>query len=771
MHKDSITYPKILVLLILWALLALAPHIRAQADPATEAKIAPEVQAALSDLPQGQMTTVIVTLVDQVDKKQFKDQKGPERQKAAVKALKDKASKSQKEISIYLKSKQKQGEVEKYDSFWVLNGLSVTATQAVIQEMAARPDVLKITADDITIVPTFAQTAPLAADNLALIQAPALWDSGFYGQGIVVANMDSGVDLNHPDLSSRWRGGSNSWFDPYGQNPMPSDFSGHGTWTMGVMVGAASGGTAIGVAPQAQWIAVKIFNNSGSSTATAIHQGFQWLLDPDGDSNTADAPQVVNNSWAMGSPGCNLEFEMDLSSLLAAGIVPVFAAGNFGPGAGTSTSPANNPSAFAVGGVTNGDLIMGSSSRGPVTCGEATTVFPELVAPGNNILTTERYGLYTTASGTSLAAPHVAGGLALLLSAFPDLQPELQETALLSGAVDLGLNGPDDDYGNGRLDLLAAYQWLHNNPAPPLPTATPTATATATPSASANLALNQPVSVSSIRSSATNGAAAVDGDLATSWQTERSSKLPSEWIKADLGSTRTLDKVVLQWDSNYAKSYTVQVSVDGTNWTTVYSTTSANGAVDTITFPAIIARYVMLDSTAWANGRSRNWLREFEVYGLASASTATPTATALPPTATATPLPPTATATPLPPTATATAGEVTSVHVGDLNASTSLGSRNRWNVLVTITVHNQIESPITGATVAGSWSGGVTGSGSCTTNGSGTCTVSKGNIKGSLSSVRFTVNAVSGSGLAYVANANHDADADSNGTFITVARP
>jgi hypothetical protein len=115
MHKDSITYPKILVLLILWALLALAPHIRAQADPATEAKIAPEVQAALSDLPQGQMTTVIVTLVDQVDKKQFKDQKGPERQKAAVKALKDKASKSQKEISIYLKSKQKQGEVEKYD--------------------------------------------------------------------------------------------------------------------------------------------------------------------------------------------------------------------------------------------------------------------------------------------------------------------------------------------------------------------------------------------------------------------------------------------------------------------------------------------------------------------------------------------------------------------------------------------------------------------------------------------------------------------------------
>ncbi len=479
MKRALILVSKTLIFFILFVVFALAPHIGAQADPATEAKIAADVQEALTALPDGQVTTVIVTLVDQVDKKQFKGQKHADRQKAAVKALKDKANKSQKQIIKYLKNKQKQGEVEKYDSFWVLNGLSVTATQAVIQEMAARSDVLKITADDITIVPTFAQTTVPVEANLALVQAPALWDAGFYGQGIVVANMDSGVDLNHPELSSRWRGGSNSWFDPYGQNPMPTDFSGHGTWTMGVMVGAANSGSAIGVAPQAQWIAVKIFDNSGGSTATAIHQGFQWLMDPDGDSNTADAPHVVNNSWAMGSPGCDLEFELDLSSLLAAGIVPVFAAGNFGPNNVTSTSPANNPSAFAVGGVNNGDLIMGNSSRGPANCGESTTIFPELVAPGNGIRTTERFGLYTTASGTSLAAPHVAGGMALLLSAFPDLPPAWMETALISGAVDLGLTGPDNDYGNGRLDLLASYQWLQNNPGPPSPT--PTATATDTP--------------------------------------------------------------------------------------------------------------------------------------------------------------------------------------------------------------------------------------------------------------------------------------------------
>ena len=90
-----------------------------------------------------------------------------------------------------------------------------------------------------------------------------------------------------------WRGGSNSWYDPYGQHPaVPTDMSGHGTWTMGVMVGGDAGGTSLGVAPEAQWISVKIFNDQGGATATAIHLGFQWLLDPDGDPATPDAPDV-----------------------------------------------------------------------------------------------------------------------------------------------------------------------------------------------------------------------------------------------------------------------------------------------------------------------------------------------------------------------------------------------------------------------------------------------------------------------------------------------
>ncbi len=239
----------------------------------------------------------------------------------------------------------------------------------------------------------------------------------------------------------------------------------------------------MGVAPGAQWIAVKMFDDQGASTATAIHLGYQWLLDPDNNPATADAPQVVNNSWAYGAPGCNLEFEPDLQSLRAAGILPVFAAGNSGPSVNTSHSPANNPSAFAVGAANNNGLIYSLSSRGPTTCGGSTDVFPDVVAPGVNINTTDLGGYYTITSGTSISAPHVSGGLALLLSAYPNLTAAQQETALRSTAIDRGVAGPDNIYGYGRVDLLAAFQSLATAPtetAAPLPTFTLEATATET---------------------------------------------------------------------------------------------------------------------------------------------------------------------------------------------------------------------------------------------------------------------------------------------------
>ncbi|MBC7442048.1 MAG: S8 family serine peptidase [Ramlibacter sp.] len=426
--------------------------------PSGTSRLTPEIQAVLASLPPGEMTTVVVTLRDQTDLKHVPGDRRAARLKGTILALKAKAEASQVPIRTLLRARAAQGRVANSTPLWVVNGISVTATADVIRDLAERPDVASINPDEVVVVPAVAIPEP----NLATVSAPALWNLGFSGQGVVVASLDSGVDVSHPDLAGRWRGGTNSWYDPYGEHPItPTDLSGHGTATTGVIVGGDAGGTAIGVAPGAKWIAAKIFNDRSAATATAIHQAFQWVLDPDRDPNTPDAPQIVNGSWSIGAgPGCDLSFQLDLQAPRAAGILPVFAAGNYGSAASTSVSPANYPEALAVGAVSGNDLIFSSSSRGPSTCGARTRIFPDLVAPGVNIRTTDRYGLYQTASGTSMSAPHVTGALALLLGAIPGLSADQAQAALTGTALDLGISGPDPSYGNGRINVLAGYQWL-----------------------------------------------------------------------------------------------------------------------------------------------------------------------------------------------------------------------------------------------------------------------------------------------------------------------
>ncbi|GAA4250539.1 hypothetical protein GCM10022255_039620 [Dactylosporangium darangshiense] len=458
--------------------------------------------------PAQRLVQAIVVLTAQVDPSTVKAPNRRQRGATLERTLRATADTAQKSVLELLRKRQAQGLVTTIDPLWIFNGISVTAAPSVIRELAARPDVRRIDPEvtiQAPVLPRATATAetgpPPPEPNVALVNAPALWNLGFRGQGVVVANMDTGVDGSHPDLAGRWRGGNNSWYDPYGQHPtVPTDVNGHGTATMGVMVGGDAGGTSIGMAPDARWIAVKMFNDRGAATSTAIHRGFQWLLDPDGNPDTADAPDVVNDSWTSSAGGCNLDFQPDLAMLRAAGILPVFSAGNYGPTAGTVLSPANNPEAFAVGSTDLADVIDPSSSRGPSACGQP--VVPRAVAPGVNVRTTDLYGLYTTASGTSLAAPHVSGALALLLSAFPDLPADRQAAALEGGAADLGPGGPDNDYGYGRLDAFAAYQWLSTMPdfttsvSPSTATTTPGGTATYTVSVAGVNGFTGPVTLS-----------------------------------------------------------------------------------------------------------------------------------------------------------------------------------------------------------------------------------------------------------------------------------
>ena len=294
--------------------------------------------------------------------------------------------------------------------------------------------------------------------------------------------MDTGVDINHADLQAKWRGDPNSWYNlnslpansadcstPHNCSPCelnstaPCDQFGRGTRTMGIMVGGSAGGTAIGVAPGTKWISVKVLNDAGSGTTSIIHQGFQWILNPDGNSATHDAPDVVNASWGLDSSAgsCNISFKPDIDALKAAGIAIVFAASNSGPGASTSESPANNLVSFSAGATDISNNIASFSSRGPSACDNR--IYPDVVAPGVAVKTADLTsgGLfpnsYAIGSGTSFAAPHVAGAMALLLSAFPNLSVPDLELTLKQSAADLGSPGADNTYGYGLVNVLGAY--------------------------------------------------------------------------------------------------------------------------------------------------------------------------------------------------------------------------------------------------------------------------------------------------------------------------
>ncbi len=375
----------------------------------------------------------------------------------AARQIEREGRRAQAPILAELAELRREGHVRHVRSLWIASAVALTADESALASLRARPDVSSIEADsELPIAPADAVTGE---PGVALTGAPAFWARGVDGTGITVGILDTGVDLTDPELAARYRGGSNSWFDPYGEHTdAPVDvglLAGHGTQVTGVIVA----GNGIGMAPGARFIAARAFDDMGHNTLSGIHAAFQWLLDPDGNSLTNDAPNIVNLSWGA-QQGCNTDFQLDLQALRAAHILPVAAAGNAGAVAGADNSPANLPEAFAVGAAADATTIAPFSSRGPSAC--PGVQFPALVAPGTGIRSTGLGGVdATNLNGTSFAAPHVAGALALLLQVAPQLSAAQQATLLTQSALDLGAPGADSTFGAGLLDLVAAARQLH----------------------------------------------------------------------------------------------------------------------------------------------------------------------------------------------------------------------------------------------------------------------------------------------------------------------
>ncbi|MDE2219100.1 MAG: S8 family serine peptidase [Gammaproteobacteria bacterium] len=349
---------------------------------------------------------------------------------------------------------------------WLSHSIALRASRELVWKLIADPGVLEVHLDGVvTAPPPKAALAGTPEWNIDALGAPALWAQGLSGAGAVIASLDTGVDGAHPDLALAYRGGANSWYDPYGVHATPHDADGHGTQVLGLAVGGSAGGTVIGVAPDAKWIAAKIFNDAHQASESAIHLAYQWVIDPDGNPATDDAPDVVLNSWDIaGENVCHSQFQADIDALRAADIAVVYSAGNFGPNPGTSVSPANNLRVSSVGSVDAANTVSAFSSRGPSACDGA--FFPKLVAPGDGLRTADLSlagaGQYTTVAGTSFAAPEVAGVIALLRGATPAASAAETDAAIAVTAQDLDIPGPDDNTGYGLVNAARAHQLLAN---------------------------------------------------------------------------------------------------------------------------------------------------------------------------------------------------------------------------------------------------------------------------------------------------------------------
>lgn len=464
--------------------------------PAFGGRYSSDFDLYLEDHQAEEMIGAVITMADQVDldalKKELYARRADRREwhEGVVLALQDKATVSQAGIISRLAGLANRGLVKDYRGLWIGNVVLVTATREALDILVQRDDVLQIDPDyeieNIEPVSKGDDSPPLIAGveaGLGAIRADEVWDMGYTGAGRLVSHLDTGVDGTHPALNARWRGydpryAENpewAWFDPITNTEFPQEWNwSHGTHTMGTICGLGeSTGDTIGVAFGAEWISAGVIDRIDiPRTISDAILSFQWIADPDEDPFTVwDVPDVCSNSWGIseiyhGYDYCDPMFWEVLDGCEAAGVFVVFAAGNEGPGQRTLRNPATRATtdiqSFAVGALDGNNPnfpIAYFSSRGPSECTPdgRNALKPEVSAPGVDVRSSVPGGGYQGGwDGTSMACPHVAGVVALMREANPNLTTDQIGEILLETAFDLGEEGEDNAYGMGIVDAYEA---------------------------------------------------------------------------------------------------------------------------------------------------------------------------------------------------------------------------------------------------------------------------------------------------------------------------
>jgi subtilisin family serine protease len=441
-------------------------------------KVDPKVQAHLDRYGAASFWIVLAGKADLSAAPSIKDWGA--RGTFVVDQLKNEANTTQRGLRTYLHDNG----IE-YRSYWIANAILIyRASAAAVRTLADRPEVAQITPRWYARLvdgtnPAAKDTTPAKPDtpewNLTNIRAPEVWSAyDDRGAGIVVASLDTGVQFDHPALVNQYRGNKGggtfnhnyNWFDPLHvcPNQAPCDTFGHGTHTMGTMVGDDGGANQIGVAPEAKWIEADPLPDGGEHDQALLDAG-QWIVAPTNLNNQNPKPElrpnIVSNSWGLFGAS-NTWYQATVDAWVAAGIFPAWAAGNEGPRCSSLRNPGSYPESYTMGAYDINNNIASFSSRGPSPLGVGRK--PNIAAPGVNVRSSIPTNGYGSNSGTSMATPHVAATVALIWSAVPSLignipatRRILSSTAHPVKATTCGGNKQFNDvWGHGRLDAYAA---------------------------------------------------------------------------------------------------------------------------------------------------------------------------------------------------------------------------------------------------------------------------------------------------------------------------